>query len=1305
MKRFLTRIIMMVLMIPSVVCANSNGTREADTITEVLARTISSNEVEIMWSWNKIVPQSVVVDFETGDLSQGDFENDATYPWEITQDAYESNYAVKSTNSGVDNSEHFLELTVEIPYDGVMSFYHKVESEFNYDGGRFYIDGQRKVSITGIKDWEFVELPVTAGVHTYSWSYVKDFYGDEGEIGSDSYYVDNIVPYEPKAEIPEGWLYYDDGYMDNAIGIGQEGLDNYWAVSFPDMSEYAGKTLTKVAVMIYQGNNVTVSVCLGGTTAPGTVMSTKSFTATPCELVEVELDVPVAIDGTEPLWIVTHCNDGLYPAASSVYCGDPNSSWFMSNNEWHNVAEITYPPVNRTWIIRGYVEDEDGRTVALSHGDFNAVSNATADDKVLSITPERGMIVGTPTRIYSNEYTYNLYKRNVFTGDKPELIEGNLTDTTYIDNTWATYGAGLYQWGVEVATNNIRKANRGDILNVDFEDGQWPEGWLSTTELPYPSLGDWSVRSELSGTTLNPMGLNAAYSKGTGYGLHFCMITSALNLAAETTSTLSFLYANPDWLGDYCKLNVKIGSSQEGPWEAVWTTGTNYTIELTPVTIDLSAYAGQTIYINFENEDSFGHGICVDNIVLSNGGDDPDPNPTEDIIVWSNILEKDMFTTVEVKAELNTDESINGTEVTFVNLNEPEYSYDVRLGNTGTYTWNEFRRGTYEYSVYKRGYESSVVSEIIEILDETSLTCTLTEIVSAATNLYVSPTGWAMWKGEVVSLEGDEFIFDFEDGTTNGWVHIDADGDGLKWANTNEYLAEPLGYESSQCILSASYNNTYGALEPDNYIITAEKYLIGDMSQLTFVVKPMDPDYIEEHYGVAISTKGNTSPDDFDMIWEETISTIDWEFKTVDLSEYSGTEVYVALRHFDCTDNYMVIIDNVALINASKSSRNIESYTVMLNGVEEAIVEELNYRHEDITPGETYTTTVVANFASGNATPVEYTWTAVSCDEYESVSDLKAEHTDGGALLSWSLPEGSLSTEEFKYDNGVNWNFVGITGFDNIKWAVMFPAEELTAGTLSKVSMYDALAHTGDIFVYLGGDTAPQTLVTTQPYECTDIEDFAVFELEEPVAIDGTENLWIVFGNNDMSGSVAPVSDNESSSNARWISVDGVNWLDASSVYATTELSFQIRAYIETGAALGVLVYRDDERITEKIIAANSYLDPITESGTFNYCVEVVYNDYAVSCSQCVEFDYVGVSENNVNAMNVYPNPVKDNLTITAEAMTRITITNTLGQVMLDENVASDSELINMSQYEAGVYVVRITTESGVAVERITVVK
>ena len=1319
MKRFLTLIMLVALMVPSALRGQT-----ADTVADVYARQLNANEVEVMWSWDKIVPQAVVIDFETGDFSQGDFKNSETFPWEITQDAYEGNYAVKSTNAGNDGTEPFLELTVEVPYDrAVVGFYHRVESEYQYDGGIFYVDGISKASITGIQDWEYVEVPVSAGVHTYAWGYFKDSYGDEGEIGADTYWVDHITPYYPAETIGEGWLYYDDGYFNNAIGMGQAGLDNYWAVSFPDMSEYAGQTLTKVAVCVYQGTNVTATVCLGGTDAPGTVVATQSITAVPGEVVEVNLDTPVAIDGTEPLWIVMHCNDGAYPAAATAYCGNPNGSWFMFEGAWYEVSTLGVDQM--TWMIRGFVEDAAGRTVAMSQGEFAPISNVTSDAKVSVFTPERKKILGTPTRANRDQVTYNLYRTNAFLGGEAELILENTTDTSYVDNTWVTAEYGVYQWGVEVVKEG-RNANRGDILNLDFENGEMPAGWVVTTSLGYPTLGEWSVRSGFSSYNLSPFGLNGMYSEGVNYNAYHNLITSAIDLTAATAPTLSFYYANPEWLGDVCNLNVKVGSSQEGPWTTIWTS-LNSVDELTAVTIDLTEYEGQTIYLNFENDDHYGYGICIDNIVVSGGEGGENPiDPITDKIVWSNPIEKDMYTIVDVNVSLNTDENVKGTEVSFVNTSEPGmgYDYSVELDATGTYTWNEFRRGTYQYTVYKKGYESCATEEVVEILEPESFTCVLNEIIGDVEKLYVSPTGLAMWEGEEVITKGDEFEFDFEDGTTSGWTLIDADGDGYGWSNTNEVLTEPAAYNSQNSIVSASYINNYGALYPDNYIVTAEKYLIGGASRLTFMVSALDPSWSQEHYGVAVSTTGNTSPADFQMVWEETLMTIkntsrdanaargqkrsdSWYLKTIDLSEYEGQEVYIALRHFDCTDMYMILIDDVELTNAAKS-RAIESYTVSLNGVEEAIVAEKYYQHEDVTPGETYTTTVVANYASGESVPVEYTWTCAACDEFDGISDLSAKHINGNAVLTWTLPESLTSTEELKYDNGENWNYVGLAGYGNIRWAVMFPAEDLTPGTLTKVAMYDGIAHTGDIYVYLGGDTAPSTLMTTQPYECTDVSDYVDFELLEPVTIDGTENLWIVFGNNDESGNIAPVSNNESTANARWISVDGQNWLDVSVAFATTEFSWQIRGYIETGTyPLGVVIYRDGELLTEEIVAEETYSDPMTIAGTYEYSIQVVHSNYAMSCPQTLDFEYDGVSvaENDANAMIVYPNPVKDNLTIAAENMTRVTITNTLGQLMFDEEVANDNKVINVAQYETGVYVVRIATETGVAVERITVIK
>ena len=80
------------------------------------------------------------------------------------------------------------------------------------------------------------------------------------------------------------------------------------------------------------------------------------------------------------------------------------------------------------------------------------------------------------------------------------------------------------------------------------------------------------------------------------------------------------------------------------------------------------------------------------------------------------------------------------------------------------------------------------------------------------------------------------------------------------------------------------------------------------------------------------------------------------------------------------------------------------------------------------------------------------------------------------------------------------------------------------------------------------------------------------------------------------------------------------------------------------------------------------------------------------------------VNEFGVKA-SVYPNPTDGNVTIEAEGMQRLTVVNELGQVVYDAEVNNDTETLDMSQYGAGVYMIRIYTENGMGVKRVNVIR
>jgi hypothetical protein len=81
-----------------------------------------------------------------------------------------------------------------------------------------------------------------------------------------------------------------------------------------------------------------------------------------------------------------------------------------------------------------------------------------------------------------------------------------------------------------------------------------------------------------------------------------------------------------------------------------------------------------------------------------------------------------------------------------------------------------------------------------------------------------------------------------------------------------------------------------------------------------------------------------------------------------------------------------------------------------------------------------------------------------------------------------------------------------------------------------------------------------------------------------------------------------------------------------------------------------------------------------------------------------------GIDENS-DKVALYPNPTKGNVTIEANGMSRITVVSMLGQVVFDTEISDNVYTLNMSQFNAGMYMVRVYTEEGVAVKRVTVMQ
>jgi hypothetical protein len=140
--------------------------------------------------------------------------------------------------------------------------------------------------------------------------------------------------------------------------------------------------------------------------------------------------------------------------------------------------------------------------------------------------------------------------------------------------------------------------------------------------------------------------------------------------------------------------------------------------------------------------------------------------------------------------------------------------------------------------------------------------------------------------------------------------------------------------------------------------------------------------------------------------------------------------------------------------------------------------------------------------------------------------------------------------------------------------------------------------------------------------------------------------------------------------------------------------------------ATAIRLYADGQLIGELPVGQHPIFlgfDGQVPEHTFMIGAQAIHPDCESEIVE-VEVYYDDVIENEANVA-LFPNPTTDNVTIQAEGMSHITVTSVLGQVVYDADVNGDEMVLNMGQFNAGMYMVRINTANGVVVKRVTVMQ
>ena len=151
------------------------------------------NVLASQWLEETFADDGFEADFETGAISSYGFRLDGDAHWVAqSQVAYQRSFSAQSGEIA-DSQQCVMEITENNVDCDTVSFVCKISSEAVWDTLNFYIDDVLQDQWSGELGWQQVSYPVSSGIHTFRWSYIKD---ESISEGTDAAWVDDIRVYK-----------------------------------------------------------------------------------------------------------------------------------------------------------------------------------------------------------------------------------------------------------------------------------------------------------------------------------------------------------------------------------------------------------------------------------------------------------------------------------------------------------------------------------------------------------------------------------------------------------------------------------------------------------------------------------------------------------------------------------------------------------------------------------------------------------------------------------------------------------------------------------------------------------------------------------------------------------------------------------------------------------------------------------------------------------------------------------------------------------------------------------------------------
>ena len=184
-----------------------------------------------------------------------------------------------------------------------------------------------------------------------------------------------------------------------------------WGVRFPTTMLTGHDYLTDVRLFVNEGGTYNLSIYQGSSTTTATQVATQSYTfgsSADSTWQNCHLTTPVAINASQPLWVVFSNTGVTYPAAMCTYMGDTNSSLVNLGGTWMSIYRAAEGSFNGSWMIEAITSSGSSPSVLGDTVDYcgdstftNSIGAGGNDGTVGTVT-----IGGNVGVITDSPYTY-----------------------------------------------------------------------------------------------------------------------------------------------------------------------------------------------------------------------------------------------------------------------------------------------------------------------------------------------------------------------------------------------------------------------------------------------------------------------------------------------------------------------------------------------------------------------------------------------------------------------------------------------------------------------------------------------------------------------------------------------------------------------------------------------------------------------------------------------------------------------------------------------------------------------------------